>query len=162
MTGILSFHIGEVRVLFEHAKKADLAEPCYEDLFNPEYYHGNKIKYGKNNWPEKSAMNLSKIPKGLWLVKDHGCYLMPNSSNPLLAPGSDNARIVCYAVECDPSSSDDYWEVGQQIMGADDVVLNLPLAMFEQVMAEFSDDQFFEIKVTEDRISVMVPYIKRP
>lgn len=54
---------------------------------------------------------------GVWLVGDHGVYLM---SNGVLTEGQK--PLVAYAVECDPTSNADWWETKRQTFGGDDGV----------------------------------------
>ena len=162
MAGILTFKVSLVRVLFEYSKASELCRPCMEDLFNPEYHLSGKLKKDKNGFPDQDNLDLAKIPKGLWLVKDHGVYLMPNSKKPLFVKEGESSHVVAYAAESDPTSADcDYWEAGQQIMGGDDCVINLPLSMFEQPLAMLSDSDVLKIKVTSKNIQVLMPKAAR-
>jgi hypothetical protein len=52
---------------------------------------------------------------GLWLVGDHGVYLMSNGKLP------DGAKsLVIYAEECDPTTNDDWFHVKRATFGGDD------------------------------------------
>lgn len=54
---------------------------------------------------------------GLWLVGDHGVYLMSNGKLP------DGSRpLVVYAEECDPTTNDDWFHVKRATFGGDDGV----------------------------------------
>jgi hypothetical protein len=51
---------------------------------------------------------------GLWLVGDHGVYLMSNGTLP------DGAKpLVVYAEECDPGTNDDWFDVKRRTFGGD-------------------------------------------
>ena len=67
---------------------------------------------------------------GLWLVGDHGVYLC---SNGKLA---DRARpLIAYAEECDPTTSDDWFEVKRRTFGGDDGVEFFDAKQLEAMMA---------------------------
>jgi hypothetical protein len=57
-----------------------------------------------------------KTGPGLWLVGDHGVYLMPNTA--------DEQRTIAYARECDPArlDFDRWWAVKQASFGGDDSI----------------------------------------
>lgn len=157
MAGTLTFKVSEVRRLAEHSKAAKKHTPTYEDLFNPEYHRGGKIKE-KDGWPDRDNIDIDKIPAGLILVKDQGVYLMSNGSPGLLKEGSTH-HVVAYAEEADPNckSFDDWWDAGQRIMGGDDCAISLPLTMFEAVLDALPDNSKLKIKVTSTTISIMAP-----
>jgi hypothetical protein len=67
---------------------------------------------------------------GLWLVGDHGVYLMSNGKLP------DGARpLVVYAEQCDPTTSDDWFHIKRATFGGDDGVEFLDGAYLEAMMA---------------------------
>ncbi|ANH08948.1 DUF3085 domain-containing protein [Shinella sp. HZN7] len=67
---------------------------------------------------------------GLWLVGDHGVYLMSNGQ--LL----DGAKpLVVYAEECDPSTNDDWFDVKRRTFGGDDGVDFIDAEQLEPMMA---------------------------
>ena len=65
--------------------------------------------------------------KGLWLVGDEGVYLMPNTEG--------ETRTIAYAKECDPTKSDDWWEVKRATFGGDDGVEFISLEEIERISA---------------------------
>ncbi|PDS41343.1 hypothetical protein CO662_29330 [Rhizobium anhuiense] len=66
---------------------------------------------------------------GLWLVGDHGVYLMSNGK--LL----DGAKpLVVYAEECDPSTNDDWFDVKRRTFGGDDGVDFINAKQLEPMM----------------------------
>ena len=73
---------------------------------------------------------------GLYLVKDHGVYLMPASDKPLLKEDG-KSRLVAYARECDPRSLgfDEWWRNAGDICGGDDFAELLGLGTFEGAIA---------------------------
>ncbi len=154
MAGILTFNVGEVRRLMEHAKAAKLHSPSYEDLFNPAYHKGGKVKK-VNGWPDHDNIDRAAIPPALHLVKDHGIYVMSNGSPRQLIEGTDKS-VVAYAIEANPNKLefDEWWETAGRIMGGDDCVITLPLPMFETATKDKNDSDTFRLKVTKRAISL--------
>jgi hypothetical protein len=64
--------------------------------------------------------------KGLWLVGDHGVYVMPNTTDGVCnAPRENSDRsLLVYARECDPTKLDfdAWWENKRASFGGDDGV----------------------------------------
>jgi len=157
MAGTLTFKAGEVRRLMEHSKAAQSHSPSYNDLFNPAFHKGGKVKK-KDGWPDKDNLDMSKLPAGLFLVADQGVYLMSNGSPSLLVEEGSTRNVVAYAQESDPTSDDEDWyDAKREIMGGDDSVDTLNLAMFEIPLAILSDEDVLRIKVTARNISVVMP-----
>lgn len=160
MAGILTFKAGEVRRLVEHSKAAPEHRPSYEDLFNPEYHKGGKVKKGKDDWPDSNNLDKSQIPAGLHLVGDQGVYLMSNGSLALLVEEGNTSNVVAYAKESDPTAEgdfDDWYEAKRSILGGDDCVITLPVKMFESTLAMLEDDDELKLKVTSKNIQVIQP-----
>lgn len=155
MAGTLTFNIGEVRVLMAHTKAATAHAPSYDDLFNPKCHKGGRI-VEKDGWPDRDNIDPSTIPAGLWLVKDHGVYLMVNSDPGLPRAEDPNRAVVVYAQEADPERSDrnDWYEAAARIMGGDDCVITLPVELFDAATKGKSDTDVFRLKVTATSISV--------
>ena len=150
--GDLTFRAGDVRVLLAHARAAKEHRPSYEDLFEPDYHKGGKVKE-KDGWPDSDNIDPTKIPAGLWLVKDDGVYLMSNGSPALLREEGKPNNVVVYASEANPKTSEDCWGSACSIMGGDDCVITLPATMFTKV-DELADDDLILMDVTEESIGV--------
>lgn len=71
-----------------------------------------------------------KTGKGLWLVGDHGVYLMPNTTA--------GKRIVVYARECDPTKLefDAWWAAKRATFGGDDGIEFIPIEEIECLASE--------------------------
>ena len=71
-----------------------------------------------------------KTGKGLWLVGDHGVYLMPNTTA--------GKRIVVYARECDPTKLefDAWWAAKRATFGGDDGIEFIPIEDIECLAAD--------------------------
>ena len=75
----IEFEPADVQQLLQHANAATEHLPCMSDQFVAKYYEGGKI-VTKNDWPDISRIDLSKIPPALFLVNDS--FLMSNGINP--------------------------------------------------------------------------------
>jgi hypothetical protein len=67
--------------------------------------------------------------KGLWLVGDHGVYLMPNTQG--------ETRTIAYAKECHPErlDFDEWWSVKQATFGRDDGVEFISIEEVDRISA---------------------------
>lgn len=67
---------------------------------------------------------------GLWLVGDHGVYILSNGK------AADGGRpLVIYAEECDPRKNEDWFEVKRRTFGGDDGVDFLSAESLEALFA---------------------------
>ena len=112
----LKFDLAVVRRLVDHARNAPESLP---------YYGGTRAE------------------PALWLVGDHGVYLMSNGKPALGADGQLIAdddkgvrRLTARAVGCDPAvdTFDSWWPIHNAIAGGDDFVQLLPIDDFERVL----------------------------
>ena len=92
----------------------------------------------------------------LWLVGDHGVYLMSGSvvNKPPANEAPDTHKTdVVYAVNCNPQtmSFDDWWKVKGATFGGDDGIVPISVADFETT--EFPVD-YIEILFTPDTVQV--------
>ncbi len=94
----------------------------------------------------KTARTLyeEETGKGLWLVGDHGVYLMPNTTDGVHHSnlGKDDHRLVVYARECNPDTMefDDWWDNKRRSFGGDDGVEFLDLKEIQALAARGSVD----------------------
>lgn len=59
---------------------------------------------------------------GFWLVGDQGVYLMHNGKPADAINGIKDRQPVVYALECNPDTTPDWWEVKRAVFGGDDGV----------------------------------------
>lgn len=86
---------------------------------------------------------------GLWLVGDHGVYLMSNGK--LL----DGAKpLVVYAEECDPRANDDWFEVKRRTFGGDDGVDFIDAKQLEPMMATAPEATHLRIVFHQDSMQL--------
>jgi hypothetical protein len=88
---------------------------------------------------------------GLWLVGDHGVYLL---SNGKLAGGQK--PLVVYAEECDPATNDDWFEVKRRTFGGDDGVNFLDAGQLEAMMAVSPDATHLRIVFADDTMQLVL------
>lgn len=135
---ILTFIVAEVKPVVEAVRTATESRVTYGQLYDRSLHKEGKIKKDANGFPDADNIDLAKVPKAVWLVKDHGCYLMPGTKLP---EGAERAQVA-YAVECNPQrlSFDEWWDNCTRIMGGDDSVEALPLDWFEKAVASPEGD----------------------
>ncbi|WP_429817342.1 DUF3085 domain-containing protein [Ensifer sp. B1-9] len=86
---------------------------------------------------------------GLWLVGDRGVYLMSNGKLP------DGARpLVVYAEECDPRTTDDWFDVKRRTFGGDDGVDFIDAEQLEAMMAAAPDATHLRIAFLQDSMQL--------
>ncbi|NTF72743.1 DUF3085 domain-containing protein [Rhizobium rhizogenes] len=92
---------------------------------------------------------------GLWLVGDHGVYLMSNGKLP------EGAKpLVIYAEECDPRIHDDWFEVKRRTFGGDDGVDFTDAEQLEAMMAAAPETTHLHIAFLQD--SMQLSLIAKP
>ena len=156
MAGTLSFKVGEVRKLLEHANGTNKHRVGVDILFNPKYHLGGKVKK-KDGWPDNNNLDKSKIPAGLWLVSGSGVYLMSNGLPGLLKADGAKTNVVSYANECNPldesQNFDELYDRQRKIMGGDDCTVTLFSNFIETCIKGKPDSGTFKLKVTAKGIS---------
>lgn len=109
----LTFDIDQVRRCVEHARDA----------------------------PNSAALYGEDLGRGLWLVGDHGIYVMSNGhpGDLLVAddPGPCASKHCVYPTECNPATMefDDWYAVKKEAFGADDGIEFIPLVTAEAMLA---------------------------
>lgn len=174
MGGILTFNAGEVKRLYLHSQASKMHSPTFDQLFDPKMHkggvlrdkEGNQVKVDStgfpigNNWPDSDNVDKTNVPAGLWLVGDHGVYLMSNGTpgDMNLEPGHNEkgAHFVAYAKECDPikMSVDGWHGVKNDVFGEDDGCEFLSLSWFKNVL-DMDDDAKVRVKLTSSMVSVI-------
>lgn len=152
MPGILTFNVGVVRKLLDHAQSTKKHKPSYDQIFEAKYHKGGKIRKDRYGFPDQDSVDQTKIPAALWLVADRGIYLMSNGAPGLLQEGSKQHYVVAYARECDPDKMPDWYLVKERIMGGDDTVIALPLEMLAPLLEGKEDSDTFRLKASAKNI----------
>ncbi len=127
---MLSFPLTSVRDVIARGRTDAEANGGFRDP-----YYG--LRPGKDEKP------------GLWLVGDHGVYLMSNGQ--LL----DGAKpLVVYAEECDPSTNDDWFDVKRRTFGGDDGVDFIDAEQLEPMMAAAPEATHLRIVLHQDSMQL--------
>ena len=133
MTRRLEFYAREVEVLLLHALNAKRHRSIYstEDAEGPR----------------------------MWLVGDHGVYLMSNGDPILQVDGGDSA--VAYAIGINPRLNEFWWDAKQSVYGGDDGADELD--MLEPIMDQIRQGaQMIRFELTDTSIILMPQPILEP
>ncbi|QAY80172.1 DUF3085 domain-containing protein [Sphingosinicella sp. BN140058] len=156
MNRIATFRIDDrLRQIVEHATNAPTIRPNGNEMCDPDNLKPGVTPAG---FPGEDDIDLAKIPRGLWLVKDNGIYLMSPGNPPLLddafiAANPDSTRHLCaYAVET-PADGEDSYLAARRIAGGDDFCEKLEIGLFQQVIADGAKELMIEF--SDDAMSVM-------
>lgn len=101
--------------------------------------------------------------KGLWLVGDHGVYLMPNTTDGVhhAKLGKDDKRLVVYANECNPDRMkfDEWWDSKRRSFGGDDGVEFISLEDVVSLAAGCkSVPKSLEIAITPNQFQLAISF----
>lgn len=88
---------------------------------------------------------------GVWLVGDHGVYLCSNSKLP-----DGEKPLVAYALECDPRTNDDWFEVKRKTFGGDDGVEFIDADQLEVMIAATSNARHLGITFQPDSMELFI------
>jgi len=120
----LIFNRVQVEILLAHSKNAAERSPSVEQLFDPRHRKDGKAPT-EGHWPAIDEVDTATIPCGLWLVADHGIYLMSNAKQRDIVDPKTKRSRVAYAegVNADTDDFDTWWENKRLYMGGDDQAL---------------------------------------
>lgn len=145
---IFDFPINETfKRLVRHARESQEHEPTFAQAYDPSFHKGGKIRNTRHGYPDPKNVDMRKIPPALWIVKDHGVYLMSNG-HPRMAIDDPQNPHVLYAKGRNPSDPDWY-------VPGDDFVEALDLDWIEQQM-DAEDIDTFRVEVTETKVRMSV------
>jgi hypothetical protein len=105
---------------FKKSEITKLASACLKHKPGPVPYTGES--WEKVLGPEHKA----RFERGLCLVGDDGVYFMSNHDGQR-ASKKTGRRPIAYAIECNPDTCPDWWEVKQDSFGGDDGVEFIPI-----------------------------------
>ncbi len=88
---------------------------------------------------------------GVWLVGDNGVYLCSNGKLP-----NGEKPFVAYALECDPRTNDDWFEVKRRTFGGDDGVEFIEAAQLEAMIAATPNARHLGITFDEDSMQLFI------
>lgn len=132
---ILTFDLAKVKPLADHAAAAAEHSPTFGQHFDRKFWKEGigKLSDDAIFKSDGEHLDLSKIPAGLFLVKDRGIYLMSNGK-PGLMREDGKGHQVCYANGYDPEQDEEWYDLACSAVGGDD-------------FAEFIDIEW--VKLTE-------------
>ena len=108
------------------------------------------------HWPNgtRSTWGEEKNPPaGFWIVGDHGVYLMHNGK---IAEGEES--VVAYAVECNPETCDDWWEVKRSTFGGDNGVDFVEMELIKDALDQ---DGWLEFEFASDSMMIQTVWNRR-
>lgn len=107
----------------------------------------------EKHWPNGTRPSYTQqddevIPRGFWIVGDHGVYLMHNGMFP-----DGEKPVVIYAEECNPDTSpDDWWDVKRATFGGDDGV---DVVELETVKSALDKGGWLEFEFDENSMQIV-------
>ena len=115
----LHFDLAVTQRLLNHSKAAAERSPTCDQLYDGRFRQDGKdadlASLSADNFPTADDVDPTKMPPGLWLVGDHGIYLMSNGRPPLRQEAGDSLNIVAHAPEADPRVyPEGWWEANGQ------------------------------------------------
>ncbi len=157
----LHFDQALVRQLLDHSKVATERSPSYDQLYEGRFRRDGQDadldNLGSDNFPTIDDVDPAKVPAGLWLVGDHGIYLMSNGRPPLLVDPADTRHVVAYADEAAAAKGiDSWWEMKRAAFGGDDGVVFLELGFGEALVALGRGGKVC-LDLTPERVETVVP-----
>ncbi len=161
----LHFDLAVVRRLLDHSKAATERSPTCDQLYEGQFRRDGKDadlkSISASNFPTADDVDPTKIPAGLWLVGDHGIYLMSNGRPPLRPGVGDNLNIVAHAPEADPRVNPEGWWGAKRAAFGDDGVVFLELPFVEGLIARGRDGRVC-VDITPAQVEAVVPAVFVP
>lgn len=151
----LTFQIAALLPLLDHAEAAPGQCLTFGDRFD-------KVVWKESALPDSDGMveaeniDPTKVPPRLWLVKDHGAYMMSGGSpRQLREPGSESSLCV-YAKDCDPSKDEDFYETARARCGGDDFVETFPTAGLREMIEKSPGAKTLRIRICSRSIAIEI------
>jgi hypothetical protein len=115
------------------------------------YDHASKCVHHRKSYEGEAEA-------GLWLVHDHGVYLMSSGIPHLEREDKPESSKVVYARFCNPNIDGESWETARRLVGGDDFAENIPLETWTQAFELLGNDTGGKIviDVTNSKIEVAV------
>lgn len=154
----VSFKLSELKNIAEHARTAPERRACLSQQLDRNIW---KDEYKDQQLSDMDVLTKlggkqvdeSKIPKGFWLVKDRGIYLLSNGV-PLDKKSDDEMMNLCYANGCNPSVNSDWYHAARAKLGGDDGVFYIPLDFYD--LSVERGKRTLSIKVTASAFSLVL------
>lgn len=151
MAGTVKFNMAALAPLIAHAAAAATTRPTMSQLLEPELQLPSAK--GKDLFAlTQEDVDLTKVPKALWLVKDRGCYLMSAGCPALLLEPDNPSNTTNVVVYGDGFGPDVDWDTQQRVCGGDDFAEALPVEMFQQALDAGATT--IDVKFTRDALDI--------
>lgn len=149
----VSFMLKKMEPLIEDLKTASAFKPTLEQRFDAKYYKDG-TQPTPADWPENSNdIDETKVPRGFWVVKDNGVYIMSNSTS---APKRENNYpLVVYANGYNPGINDDWYERAHSL-GGDDFSVFIDFEWYETLMKTKPNAKVFALNFGANEISLVL------
>ncbi|MBS1063615.1 DUF3085 domain-containing protein [Gluconobacter wancherniae] len=135
---IVTFDRALIERLLAHAEAASERRVALTQLFDKSL---RKPGHGAREWGLQEDVDPTKIPAGLWLVGDHGIYMMSNGLPLLPSDDGQKPNLCAYAREADPEqNAGKAHDVKRQAFGGDDGCEFLDAALVRQALKQASGD----------------------
>jgi hypothetical protein len=132
-TTYLKFPVETVRLLLQHSRTCETRRPTLDQLFDFRFLKDGVPKKAEGEiYKDIDEIDRSKIPAGLCLVKDTGCYLMSNGL-PRLLNTDESRSLVAYAEGLGPHCD---YDTLRTACGGDDFAEFLPAESIEAILQE--------------------------
>jgi len=135
----LHFDNERVSLLFRHSRSASSRLPTLDQTFDGQCRKDGRtidpLTAGGGVLPSGHDVDKAKVPAGLWLVADHGIYLMSNGEPALFADAGRTTHVVAYAREVDPNINPMTWSTSKRAaFGGDDGVVFLDAQFIDEML----------------------------
>ncbi|MGC5749721.1 DUF3085 domain-containing protein [Gluconobacter sp. NFX36] len=135
---IVTFDRALIERLLAHAEAASERRATLTQLFDKSL---RKPGHGAREWGRQDDVDPAKIPAGLWLVGDHGIYMMSNGLPLLPSDDGQKPNLCAYAREADPAqNAGKAYDVKRQAFGGDDGCEFLEATLVRQALRQASGD----------------------
>jgi hypothetical protein len=152
------FRTDQIRNILAEISDSSEFSLAIEDIWNPQNYPDEKVidelgrteneakKVGSIFWPDKNAMDRTRIPPRLMLAGDRGIYLTSNAVG---------RSVVVYAEGADPNKDEDCYNNKASWFGYDDGVIPLPMQWAQSATRRGSP--YLVLGLRDDEVSLVQP-----
>lgn len=161
---LISFDAEPVRALLDVTMAANHHVPTFTQIVMPQYWRADLCEerrklldseYARDGFAISATaedVDPAKVGPGLWLVGDHGIYLMCNMPSEDVRQAG--IQHVVYARQANPETMafEEWYQAKRDIFGADDGVEFLSAESVEAVLAQCGNT--FEIEIDRDHLII--------
>ncbi|AAW59598.1 hypothetical protein GOX2532 (plasmid) [Gluconobacter oxydans 621H] len=149
---IVTFDRALIERLLAHAEAASERRATLTQLFDKSL---RKPGHGAREWGRPEDIDPAKIPAGLWLIGDHGIYMMSNGLPLLPSDDGQKPNLCAYAREADPAqNAGRAHDVKRQAFGGDDGCEFLEAALVRRALSKVSGDTL-RLNITPETLEIL-------